>query len=106
MNTTPEDAHLIFDGWKDRSSPLRIQLRSFSLLFEGKGHGDPFRRWTRWNLAAIPGALPFRLTDATFRIFRSAGDPDCEHSGGGIGPIRIWACGAAGFGRPPGAGGV
>ncbi len=37
MNTTLEDAHLIFDGWKDRSSPLRIQLRSSSFFFEGKG---------------------------------------------------------------------
>jgi hypothetical protein len=37
MNTTPDDAHLIFDGWKDRHSPLRIQLRSSSLMFEGKG---------------------------------------------------------------------
>jgi hypothetical protein len=37
MNTTPEDAHLIFDGWKDRSSPLRVQLRSVSFFFEGKG---------------------------------------------------------------------
>src|SRR5258708_165479 len=37
MNTTPDDAHLIFDGWRDRSSPLRIQLRSSSLVFEGKG---------------------------------------------------------------------
>jgi hypothetical protein len=37
MNTTPEDAHLIFDGWRDRRSPLRIQLRSSSLIFEGRG---------------------------------------------------------------------
>jgi hypothetical protein len=37
MNTTPDDAHLIFDGWKDRQTPLRIQLRSSSLIFEGKG---------------------------------------------------------------------
>lgn len=37
MNTAPEDAHLIFDGWRDRSSPLRIQLRSSSLIFEGTG---------------------------------------------------------------------
>ena len=37
MNTTPDDAHLIFDGWRDRHSPLRIQLRSSSLVFEGKG---------------------------------------------------------------------
>jgi hypothetical protein len=37
MDTTPEDAHLIFDGWRDRSSPLRVQLRSSSLFFEGKG---------------------------------------------------------------------
>jgi hypothetical protein len=37
MNTTPDDAHLIFDGWRDQRSPLRIQLRSSSLVFEGKG---------------------------------------------------------------------
>lgn len=37
MNTTPDDAHLIFDGWRDKRSPLRIQLRSSSLVFEGKG---------------------------------------------------------------------
>ncbi len=37
MNTTPEDAYLIFDGWKDRGSHLRIQLRSTSLMFEGRG---------------------------------------------------------------------
>jgi hypothetical protein len=37
MNTSPEDAHLIFDGWKDRGSPLRVQLRNSSLIFEGRG---------------------------------------------------------------------
>jgi len=37
MNTTPDYAHLIFDGWRDQRSELRIQLRSSSLVFEGKG---------------------------------------------------------------------
>ena len=37
MDTTPDDAYLIFDGWKDRESYLRIQLRSSSLMFEGRG---------------------------------------------------------------------
>ena len=37
MNTSPEDAHLIFERWRDQSSPLRIQLRNSNLMFEGKG---------------------------------------------------------------------
>jgi hypothetical protein len=37
MNTTPDDAYLIFDGWKEKGSHLRIQLRSSSLMFEGRG---------------------------------------------------------------------
>jgi len=44
MNTSPEDANLIFERWRDQSSPLRIQFRNSSLFFEGKGtvtHSSP-----------------------------------------------------------------
>ena len=84
MNTTPEDAHLIFDGWRDRSSPLRIQLRSSSLIFEGRGTvthsameslglgGDSWQFTVPLHDATFVFSDPREITIATVREAESA----------------------------------
>lgn len=37
MNTTSEDARLLFHKWQEESLPVRIRLLSSSLLFQGIG---------------------------------------------------------------------
>jgi len=42
MNATNEDAHLLFDRWKDTAAPLQIKLMSSSLIFQGIGRVTDF----------------------------------------------------------------
>jgi hypothetical protein len=37
MNTTFEDAHLLFARWKEDGSQLRVKLMTNALVFEGTG---------------------------------------------------------------------
>ena len=46
MITSPEDARLLFDRWRQDTRALKIQLRSSSLFFDGLGSVIDFNRNT------------------------------------------------------------
>jgi hypothetical protein len=65
MITSPEDAALLFKRWSEDSSPLRIKLRSATVIFEGVGLVESFNA-SVLNLGGNSWQLAIPLEGARF----------------------------------------
>jgi hypothetical protein len=65
MITSPEDARLLFERWKEDASPLRIKLRSAAVIFEGVGLVETFN-FSVLNLGGNSWQLAIPLENASF----------------------------------------
>ena len=65
MITSPEDASLLFDRWRQDTRTLKIQLRSSSLFFDGLGTVSDFNLRTL-DLGGDSWKFTIPLTGATY----------------------------------------
>jgi hypothetical protein len=65
MITSPEDASLLFDRWRQDTRALKVQLRSSSLFFDGVGTVSDFNLGTL-DLAGDSWKFTIPLTGANY----------------------------------------